>query len=230
MKFDVVILSYANNDYLKQVTLNCLNTLIGSESDSEIEFNPIVFESEWLLEPYQYPFSQTIYKKEKFHYNRFMNYGFEMGDAPYVAFCNNDLEFKDNWASNIIYYMNKYNINSATPLCNLYYKNRIFNEEVILGNEVGVILGGWCIVVRRDFFKQLGKFDERVAFYCSDNIYNEQLKSVNEKHALITRSHVNHLAMTSINTLDETTKYNLCVNETKKFNQIFDKNILGYGK
>ena len=230
MKFDVVILSYAKNEHLKSVTKNCINSLISSECETDIEFNPIIFESELSLKPFQYQFGNTYYLNEKFNYNRFMNYGFQKGTAEYVAFCNNDLEFKDFWATKMIYYMEKYNLNSASPYCLNSFGKKIINEPVTKGNIVGRILSGWCIVVKREFFKKLGMFDERVSFYCSDNIYNEQLKAIKEQHGMINRAFVSHLVMSTINTLDEGLKNELCVEETKKFNRLFNQNILGMGK
>ena len=231
MIFDVVILSYAKDEHLKTVTSHALNTLHAGASETEIEFNPIVIESEKGLQPFQYPMAnETLYLDEKFNYNAYMNIGFKKGSAEFVAFCNNDLEFKECWASRMIYYMNKYDLNSASPYCTLSFKQQILSEPVIKGNVVGGILAGWCIVVKRDFFEKLGGFDERVAFYCSDNIYNEQLKAIEEEHGMINRAFVNHLMMTTINKIDKNLQDELCVEETKKFNRLFDQNILGMGK
>lgn len=229
MIVDVIILSYAKNLYLKDVTLNALNTLISSESDTEIIFNPIVIESEKSLEPYIYPMSKTFYLDEKFNYNKFMNYGARQGTADYIVFCNNDLEFHNQWMSKLIHYMKKENLRSASPYCNLSLGAKIHSQDVFKGYQVGFNIAGWCICMKRDLFVELGGFDERVAFYCSDNIYTEQLKAINEEHGLIVNSHVNHLQQTTLKTVDSETRNDLCVNETKKFNKLFNQNVLGYG-
>ena len=229
--FDVIFLSFAKDEHLKNVTLNALNTLFASESETEINFNAFVFESNHALKPYEYPLAkETIYSDDKFNYNAYMNKGFLKGSAEYVAFCNNDLEFKNLWGSKIIHYMKKYNLNSASPYCTLTHGNHIINEEVFKGLDIGRIIAGWCIVVKRKFFEQLGGFNEDVSFYCSDTIYGEQLKAINEQHGLITRSIVNHLGSATLKKVDKHIHNDLTLEQTKKFNRMFDKNILGVGK
>ena len=233
MKIDVVILSYAKDEYLKSITQYGLDTLIASESGSNLMFNPIVIESEQSLKPYQYRnATKTIYRdpKEEFNYNKCMNQGFQEGDGEFVAFCNNDLDYKDHWMSLMVHYMNKYGLNSASPWCSRTHRNRIAIEDVILGNKVRAIIAGWCIVVRRNWFEKLGGFDERVTFYCSDNIYSEQLNKIGETHGLVTRSVVNHLQSPTIKSMDSDTIEKLTKGETRKFNKIFNQNILNWGQ
>jgi GT2 family glycosyltransferase len=231
MEIDVIILSLGKTEELKRVTIQAISSLVASESDTEIEFNPIVIESNLELKPYRYPFSKTYYLKEKFHYNKFMNYGFTKGKAEYVAFCNNDLIFTEHWASLMIYYMRKYNLVSASPWCNQSYGLKVVKDDVIIGNTAGTIMAGWCFMARRDFIEKIGGLDERVSFYCSDNIYCEQLKQAKVEHGLITRAVVNHIGNhPTMKSLDNATYQQLTVGETKKFNRLFNQNILGYGK
>lgn len=227
MNLDVVILSFAKNDALKNITESCIKSLF--ESETEINFNVWVYESESSLKPYQYPGTETIYLDEKFNYNRFMNYGFQKGTADYVAFCNNDLIFTKDWANNLLKTMQAHKINSASPLDSLYY-SELANQGIIKGYEVGKIVAGWCIVVNRKFFENLGGFNDYVRFYCSDNVYAEQLKRKGEMHALITNSIVNHLGNhPTVESLNETQFKELVVKDVKSFNKINYQDILGMG-
>ena len=206
-----------------------MNTLISSESDTEIIFNPIVIESEKSLFPYIYPMSKTIYLEEKFNYNKFMNIGARQGESEYIVFCNNDLEFRTHWFSKLHYFMKKEKLRSASPCCNITLGSKIHTQEVFKGYQVGFNIAGWCICMKRDLFNELNGFDERVAFYCSDNIYAEQLKAINEEHGLIINSKVNHLQMTTIKQIDDEMQNDLCVVETKKFNKLFNQNLFNWG-
>jgi GT2 family glycosyltransferase len=228
INIDVIILSYAKNEYLLQVTKDCINSLINSSNN--FHFNIIIFESEKSIQPYQYEFTQTFYLDEEFNYNKFMNVGASLGNADYIVFCNNDLEFTENWCENLISAMQNHNLDSASPYCNRSLGIYSGTSDIVFGNQAGKTMLGWCITMKRSFFDRIGGFDDCVRFYCSDNVYSEQLKKNDGKHALITTSIVRHLAVNlTVSFLDDKTREELTVGETKKFNRLFNQNIFGYG-
>ena len=113
---DVIILSYGKGE-LQETTQNCIDSLI--ESDPLVNFNVVVVESYDELDGYQYsntigtfppPEITTIYPKEEFGYNKFLNIGLKHCKGDFVAYCNNDLIFHKEWASNIMAEMLKNNL------------------------------------------------------------------------------------------------------------------------
>lgn len=204
---DVCILSYANTPELKEVTERGIRTLL--ESEENIQFNIFVVESSDEV-GYDFPNTKTIHTWKDFNYNGYLNFAIPNGKAPYVVLCNNDLTYEKNWASNIIKEM-KANpeILSASPFCPGV--NNSNGSNVHLGHEVRKQLNGWCIFTKRTLFDKIGKLDEGVAFWFSDNIYADQLKFHNISHALIqdsiVRHHENNLGVTG-ETLSQNKKIN----------------------
>lgn len=222
---DVILLSYAKSDKLKQMTQTAIETL--KASSEKIKFNIVIIESEKSLEPYQYDGTSTYYLDIPFNYNTYMNIASQYGKDKYIAFCNNDVIFTEEWADTIIKYMEEYDLDSASPICPRHHGNRIITEPVIYGSGVGGALAGWCIVVNRDFFETLGGFDDYVKFYCADHMYDIQLKKHGGVHALVTRSHVIHFKEQTINTSPD--KHDLTIKQIHKFNRITYSNIWGVG-
>ena len=102
MNIDIIILSYAKTDELKQITLDCVESLLSSEKSGNIVFEALVIESNKKMSPYQYPGTKTIYPDEVFGYNKYMNIGINMTHNAYVCMCNNDLIFHEGWATEIL--------------------------------------------------------------------------------------------------------------------------------
>lgn len=222
---DVIFLSYAKKHELKQITQQAIQTLINSST--EVKFNIKVVESEKNLEPYQYDNAETVYYNIPFNYNKYMNMAFESGNSDYVAFCNNDLIFIDQWADNIIKYMEEYELDSASPMCPLHHGNYIINQPVIIGSKTKRELVGWCIVVKRKFFEELGGFDDYVNFYTSDDAYERQLLRHGGKHGLVTRSSVIHLRSKTLDTIKHPEE--ITIGQIKKFNKVNYTNMWGVG-
>lgn len=196
IEIDIIILSYAYNDQLRQVTQNCINSLIASENSSSIHFNIIIIESQKDLNGYQYPNSQTIYPEQPFGFHRYLNIGINMTTSAYVCLCNNDLIFHRGWASEILKYMvEDPDLLSASPVCSIYHPVRGFpiNSGNWLGYRAGYEVSGWCIFVKRELFKMMGQLDENCAFAGADHDYGNTLGVMKLKHCLVTSSVVDHL-------------------------------------
>ena len=100
---DIVIVSYAKDDYCKELTKNCLFSLLNSEDNAVDDFNIIVVESEpgvnwdWMainIKTYEAPIP--------YGYHKFLNFGRKKGNSQWVALCNNDLEFTKGWFTRIL--------------------------------------------------------------------------------------------------------------------------------
>jgi len=123
-----------------------------------------------------------------FNYNKCLNVGIEYAKYDFIALCNNDLVFRKDWAKNIKDAMLLGDYLSASP----YDRGtRLIGcrEGYRIGNE----LKGWCIVIRRKLLSVIGELATPVNFWFSDNVYAEQLKKYNIKHALCYDSKVYHL-------------------------------------
>ena len=203
VKIDIIILSYAKTDELKQTTLNCVESLLVSENPESIVFETLVVESNTQMKPYQYPGTKTIYPDTVFGYNKFMNIGIGLTGNLYVCLCNNDLIFHSGWAAEILKAFDKYpDIESANPYSDNYdYDIRIKNGDNVFRQDknfdINGVLMGWCIFVKRSIFKKTGLLDERFRFWYADRDYDITLRKHRIKHALVKSSIVTHLACQS---------------------------------
>jgi len=166
-------------------------------------------------------------------YNRSLNRGAIKGHHEYIAFCNNDLEFKKDWDLPIIRALEGHNIVSASPLCPLTYKQWWGNEVPInntTGTQTGKIVAGWCMILKRKWWEEMGGFDERLEFFCCDNSYTMQLEQANKLHILIPASKVIHYQSSTLNQFKGTQKYDdLTMGEVRKYNRLYNKNLFNAG-
>jgi GT2 family glycosyltransferase len=206
---DIVILSYARNSTLKKVTEDAISSLLASENPNDIKFSVLVIESNKSLQPYNYPGTKTIYPKDKFGFNHYLNIGLQNTQNEFVCFCNNDLIFHRSWASAIItQFDTDSKLVSASPLCSVYHPTIGFRPDSgnYYGYGVRQEIAGWCFFVRRSLFDTIGLFDEKFKFWFADADYAKTLQKFNQKHALVTSSIVDHLDGVSTTTLDAQTK------------------------
>jgi len=193
---DVVIVSYAKDDYCKDLTGDCILSLISSERNFHELFNIIVVESEpgvkW---EYMSECVSTYEAPLPYGYHKFLNFGRKKGSSPWVALCNNDLEFKPNWFTNILKASDAFpQFMSFSPICpktqSLYgiYEN----TGLIKGYEIRKHISGWCIVHKRQIYDVIGDLDERFHHWFCDNDYSMELAKNNLEHALVTDSVVVH--------------------------------------
>lgn len=219
MKVDIVILSHGKTPELIATTQNAIDSCLKSES--EIEFNIIVIEQG----DAEYTGCKVYYDASELNYNKFMNKGIELGDAQYIALCNNDLLFQENWCSIIISVMQKHNLLSACPICPLVQpKKMVLKNDVYFGYRNTYEVCGWCIVINRDILKIIGKLDEGFPFWFADNIYSEQLKKHGINHGVVSKSIVRHLGSQTLNSLSHEDQYNLSHKHVPKFIEQHPKN------
>jgi GT2 family glycosyltransferase len=202
---DIIILSYAKTEELKQITLNSIETLLSSENSNSIQFDILVIESNTNLIPYQYPHTKTIYPEAEFGYNRYMNIGINATNNKYVCLCNNDLIYYKNWASEILNAMdNDHSLLSASPYCPSFHKNAGFDENAPPLQGYFGTLGGWCIFMKREIFNTIGLLDEKFSFWYCDADYCQILIKHGIKNCLIPASKIRHLGSESLKTVNYT--------------------------
>lgn len=217
-EIDVIIVSYAQNEDLKQITKNAIRSLICSEDPEVIQFNVIVVESQKSLFPYQYPKSKTVYPDVPFGYHRYLNIGIGMGSADFVCLCNNDLLFHKNWATEILKPFNQFtDVYSASPICSRYHLKNGYNlfDGPKVGYRIREEIAGWCLFLKRDVLKITGKLDENYTFWFADNDYANTLYVFNMPHILVTSSVVDHLESKTLNEQTEERKEELTQKDLK---------------
>ncbi|PHN02213.1 hypothetical protein CRP01_33300 [Flavilitoribacter nigricans DSM 23189 = NBRC 102662] len=216
---DVVIISNATNRTLRQVTENCISSLLTSEDD--IQFNVVVVESIHGIN-YDREGVETVYPETPFGYHAYLNLGRKKGSAPYVCLCNNDLVFEKKWASRIIRAMEAQPaIVSASPLCRHYHPTQGIkpNSGLIEGYQVAKHIAGWCIFQQRKIYETIKELDESFIFWYADNDYSETIKYHDLLHVLVTNSFVDHLASTTIRVTEDARRRQL----TSQQKLLFDR-------
>jgi GT2 family glycosyltransferase len=224
---DIVIISWAKDPALKQVTQTGLDTLF--VSTESLQFNVIVVESNkevsWDYAPAPHTI-KTIHPEEEFGYHKFLNIGRKAGQAPYVALCNSDLSYEKDWAEKIISAIETFpTIFSASPWCpqtqgdNTPHKNNIYSGYRVRGE-----LAGWCIFQKREIYQKMGDLDERFTFWYCDNSYSIELQKYKIHHVLVPDSVVNHheknLGKTG-ETLDISEQKRITTEQHKIFTEVY---------
>jgi GT2 family glycosyltransferase len=203
---DVIILSKASSEHLRNITENAIRSLLGSEDPKKIFLNILVVESEKDAPVYHFPQTKTIYPKTKFGYHKYMNIGIKQSASPYVCIANNDLIFNKGWATSIL---NAFDadpdLESASPLCPVHHPTLDIHPQsgIRKGHEVRYEVAGWCIFFKRSILKKIGMLDEKFVFWYADNDYANTLIKYGIQHALVTDSIVEHLESKTLQTKDE---------------------------
>lgn len=185
MTYDLIIVSQSKGDLIK-VTENCIK----SARNDNGELNIIVVETG---NPYKYDADKIVEYNGEFNYNRALNIGLKYAKSDVQILANNDIIFYEGW-SKIGDIMKANNYYSASALSNdarqTGFKRGFLAYE---GYDIGYQLTGWCIFTSKELWPIIGNLNEKHQFWFSDNVYADQLKRANIKHALICSIRVDHL-------------------------------------
>lgn len=216
---DLVIISYAKNRQIQQMTQNAVNTAINGAKG--IKINVIVVESQKNV---KYNNAKTVYPDFAFNYNAYGNFGIKHGSAHYVMHANNDLLFKPGWLTELI----KANHPLVSPKepRDLRQRDVKVNET---GNVTGRHLSGWCFMMERSLWEKIGGFDEAVNFYCSDDVVIEQCKVFDVQPMLVVNSIVQHLVSTTLKTTTPIERKVLTDDQVRIFNKKYNQNKFNLG-
>lgn len=241
MKLSIIILSMTTTEELFKISSNCIESLMASESNIEMEVILVESNKNFLTSGFVYPdFVKVIIPSDNFNFHKFLNIGIKDATGDYIALCNNDLLFQKNWFSEILKIgKNNSEIMSFSPTEHTLNTNFKTNFEI--GYKIKTQVKGWCIVVKKELFNKIGLLDETFDFYYADNDYAMTLKSKNIKHALVYKSYVIHLEKKSsdkiVNSksikLEVLSKYDIPKYlSDKKYSWVFnnEKNLSGFLK
>lgn len=216
---DVVILSNAKTLELARITANCIDSLLASN----IELNIFVLEQNQGIDWSEgHDNIRNIYLDIPFNYNQFANIGAKHGKSKWICIANNDLIFHPNWFDEIL----KDDYPICSPRCPDDKRQQDITKNEI-GEQVGRHLSGWCFVIKRSLWEEIGGFDEDFSFWCADNSLMEQLLAINVLPKVYKDSIVNHLGSKTLVTMDN--REELTRDQVKKFNKKYNQNLFGWG-
>lgn len=193
IKLSVVILSITSNVEMFKMTIECIESL--QNSDPQVSKEIIVMESNknYLSQEFQYPSNvRVIIPEVNFNFHKFLNIGIKTATGEFVALCNNDLIFHENWFNEIL------RVKRENPAIRSFSPNEMVgdclnSDRFEIGYRVQHHIKGWCIVAEKNIFPRISYLDEQFDFYYADNDYSMSLILHNIKHAVVYNSHVEHL-------------------------------------
>lgn len=178
---DVIMLSKASKYRDSIMTQKAIDSCI--RGSNGLPINIIVMEGG----VGQYHSATTIPKRGKFNYNQYANEGAALGKADWIMIANNDLEFTDGWLHNLLSADNP--VVSPHEPTDMRQKGILDNQK---GFECGRHFSGWCFMISRKLWLEIGKFDEDVDFWCSDDVVIEQVRAAGVTPMLVKESIVRH--------------------------------------
>lgn len=179
---DVVVLSYAKTPELAAMTQETVRSCVAGAHGP---VNVIVLEQ---VAGHTYEYAATVHASEPFNYNGFCNRGAALGRAEWIVFANNDLLFHDGWLEPLLAAGHPV----VSPKCPHTSRQSDLTVNTA-GYTIGRHLSGWCFMMRRHLWEDLGGFDECCTFWYSDNVVAAQLRAVSVVPMLVPASVVEHL-------------------------------------
>jgi GR25 family glycosyltransferase involved in LPS biosynthesis/glycosyltransferase involved in cell wall biosynthesis len=139
---------------------------------------------------------KTLKQVQPFNYNACLNSGIQAAKTPYIALCNNDIEFSKGAIAKIITTMQERGILSASP-CGSE------SETAAIGYGIGQELKGWCIFINREVINRCGMLPTKYEFWGADNAYADLLMLNKIHHHRIGGAVVHHFGSETLQTLPE---------------------------
>lgn len=210
---DLIILSKSKTYRDSLMTQKAIDTAL--DGANGLPINVIVIEGG----TGDYHDAKTVYNNEKFNYNQFANQGAGMGTAEWIMIANNDLEFTNGWLHNLL--TAECDVVSPHEPTDIRQKGIIDNTA---GYEIGRHFSGWCFMIARKLWLEIGGFDEDVDFWFSDDVVVEQVKALGIKPMLVKESIVRHAGSVTMKQLDEAEQNDLKWRNCFIFNTKYNKN------
>lgn len=210
---DVIILSKADKHRDTFMTQKAIDTCL--QGSNGLPVNIIVMEGGFG----HYRGATTIPNKDRFNYNRFANQGAALGTADWIMIANSDLEFKDGWLHNLI--SAGHQVVSPHEPNDPRQKQLTENEE---GDVCGRHFSGWCFMINRKLWTDIGGFDTDVDFWCSDDVVIEQVKAAGVLPMVVKDSIVHHRISQTLNQQTEDVQNDLKWRNVYIYNTKYGKN------
>lgn len=208
MRYNLIIVACSANKNLIKITEECIASAKQDEADLEIT----VVETSGKLYPYD---ANIIPFMGAFNYNRALNIGINASrECDIYILANNDIKFHKGW-SHIGGLMVVNEFGSASALSG---KRSIEPGAFIYeGYQIGTLLTGWCIFATSGTIKTIGGIDESYDFWCSDNVYADQLKKAGIRHGLFCNIRVDHIESATLKTVPLSTRRKYTLQSLNKY-------------
>lgn len=211
---DVVILSKAKDRMGQRMTQDAVDSCYYGSNGLPV--NITVVEGGM---SYRYEHANTIFNRDKFHYNRFANEAASLGKAEWIMIANNDLTFHDGWLHHLI--AAEHDVVSPHEPNDPRQKHITANTT---GDTCGTHFSGWCFMIKRSLWEQIGKFDEDVTFWCSDDVVIEQVKAAGVMPMIVKDSIVDHNVSMTLRREPTASQADLKWGNVYIFNKKYNKN------
>lgn len=168
---------------------------------------------------YRYEHANTIFNRAKFNYNARANEGASLGKAEWIMIANNDLTFHDGWLHHLIA--------ADHPVVSPHEPNDPRQKHIeanTTGDVCGTHFSGWCFMIKRSLWEQIGKFDEDVSFWCSDDVVIEQVKAAGVMPMVVKDSVVDHNVSVTLRTFNPAQQAEMKWRNVYIFNKKYNKN------
>lgn len=209
---DVIVLSSAKDWEGRNMTQSTVDSCFFGANGLPV--NIIVLEQG----EFTYNNANTIKMNGRFHYNRFANFGASRGNALFIMIANNDLDFYDGWLHALL--AANHPLVSPVDPNNPRQQDITENEE---GEWNGRNLSGWCFMIARTLWEEIGRFDEAVDFYCSDDVVIEQCMAKGIQPMAVPKSKVIHFMSSTHNQIDPERLEDMKWGNVKIFNDKYGK-------
>ena len=207
MSYDLIIVSKSIPEVIN-MTQHCINTALADG----VKVNVILVETGPV---HQYDGVNKLIKFEgEFNYHRAMNEGlkYQTGDIHILA--NNDIVFRKGWSLiGPLMKANGYHSASCVTQKMKYPKGMVYE-----GYHIGSILAGWCIFIDDYVLEKIGKLDESVSFWFSDNLYGCQLRAAGIPHGMFTDCVVDHIGSFTLKKHPQRIRRKMETGEMAKYN------------
>ncbi len=225
----LLIVSNSKTFELEKLLFNTINSSISSCVNTKINLSIYCSEKarDVVDNVCKAEFPVSIYcevQTEPFNYNRILNDLAQKAEKEvepsYFIFANSDLYFHGDCIPRMIAKMEENQIHSASPYDPWVHAFEHFimsNDALIEGYEVRYHISGWCIFTSSIAYKAIGKLNEDVAFWYSDNIYADQLKKALIPHVLVTSAICEHLGSQTLEMASSNTYSNLTSGELSNY-------------
>lgn len=203
MTYDLIIVARSTSPRLIQMTQNCIDSagadnVVLVETGNDTKYSGV---------------NTYIQYEGGFNYNRALNRGLEVSKCDVKILANNDLIFYD-WRS-----IGDDMINNGFDSASAWFKGSHFpqGDFVYEGYGVATHLLGWCIFITKEAINKIGKLDESVDFWYSDNVYADQLKANGLKHGLFCNARVDHVGSQTLSTMPMKIKREYSLGQLAKY-------------
>lgn len=206
---DLVMMSKATSPDLAAVTQRAIDS---AHAGAPGILNVYVLEQcvEW-----NYVGATRIPNAGPFNYNAACNKGAKQGNAPWIVFSNNDVRFEFGWADA----MTSVGHPVMSPFNPGYHRHHVYSLHNETGTEVGRHLSGWCFMMARWLWEDLGGLDETYPFWCSDNAVMDQLRPKGIRPMLVMNSVVHHTVSMTLHREDAQEQDRLTWGAVHEYNQ-----------